>query len=62
MVTIRLEALGARYGRKLRLEGVTTPAFKGGDIVAVIGPNAAGKSTLFRRIAGPSAGARRSPS
>lgn len=52
MVTIRLEALGARYGTGLRLRDVTTPAFEGGDIVAVIGPNAAGKSTLFRRIAG----------
>lgn len=52
MVTIRFEALGARYGTSLRLRDVTTPAFEGGDIVAVIGPNAAGKSTLFRRIAG----------
>jgi iron complex transport system ATP-binding protein len=27
MVMIRFDAIGARYGRKLRLEGVTTPAF-----------------------------------
>ena len=52
MVTIRLEALGARYGRNLLLRDVTTPSFAGGDVVAVIGPNAAGKSTLFKRIAG----------
>ncbi len=52
MVTIRLETLGARYGRRLLLEDVTTPAFRGGDMVAVIGPNAAGKSTLFKRVAG----------
>lgn len=52
MVTIRLESLGARYGKSLRLQNVTTPAFKSGDVVAVIGPNAAGKSTLFKRIAG----------
>ena len=52
MVAIRLEGLGARYGRKLLLQDVTTPAFAGGEIVAVIGPNAAGKSTLFKRIAG----------
>lgn len=52
MVTIRLDALGARYGRTLRIQGVTTPAFAGGEVVAVIGPNAAGKSTLFKRIAG----------
>ena len=52
MVAIRLEGLGARYGRKLLLQDVTTPAFAGGEVVAVIGPNAAGKSTLFKRIAG----------
>lgn len=52
MVTIRLESLGARYGGKPVLDDVTTPPFTGGDLVAVIGPNAAGKSTLFRRIAG----------
>jgi len=52
MVTIRLERLGARYGKKLLLQDVTTPAICGGEVVAVIGPNAAGKSTLFKRIAG----------
>lgn len=52
MVAIRLEGLGARYGRKLLLQDVSTPAFAGGEVVAVIGPNAAGKSTLFKRIAG----------
>lgn len=51
MTTIQFQGLGARYGGKLRLEGVTTPAFADGDVVAVIGPNAAGKSTLFKRIA-----------
>jgi iron complex transport system ATP-binding protein len=34
------------------LSGITTPVMKGGEITAVIGPNAAGKSSLFRRIAG----------
>jgi iron complex transport system ATP-binding protein len=52
VVAIRLEGLGARYGKKLLLQGVTTPALVGGEVVAVIGPNAAGKSTLFKRIAG----------
>jgi iron complex transport system ATP-binding protein len=52
MVTIRLQALGARHGNRLVVDGVTTPAFRGGEMVAVVGPNAAGKSTLFKRIAG----------
>jgi iron complex transport system ATP-binding protein len=52
VVAIRLEGLGARYGKRLLLQDVTTPAFAGGEMVAVIGPNAAGKSTLFKRVAG----------
>jgi iron complex transport system ATP-binding protein len=52
MVTIRLVDLGALHGNRLVLSGVTTPHLSGGQVVAVIGPNAAGKSTLFKRIAG----------
>lgn len=52
MVSISLDDIGAYYGRRLTVSGVTTPAFAAGEIVAVIGPNAAGKSTLFKRMAG----------
>lgn len=52
MVTIQLENLGARYGQRTIITGVTTSTFSGGQVVAVVGPNAAGKSTLFKRIAG----------
>ncbi len=52
MVTIRLDGLGAFHGPRLVLSDVSTPTFRGGEVVAVIGPNAAGKSTLFKRIAG----------
>ncbi|TPW27896.1 ABC transporter ATP-binding protein [Martelella alba] len=52
MVELRLENIGARYGHRLAVSGITTPRLNGGEVVAVIGPNAAGKSTLFRRIAG----------
>ena len=52
MVSLQLSGLGASYGKKNAIEGFDTPAFLGGQIVAVIGPNAAGKSTLFKRIAG----------
>lgn len=52
MVKIQLENLGARYGQREIISGVTTATFTGGQVVAVVGPNAAGKSTLFKRIAG----------
>lgn len=52
MVAIQLRDIGAYYGNKLTISGVSTPSIAAGEIVAVIGPNAAGKSTLFKRIAG----------
>ncbi|GEN27761.1 ferrichrome ABC transporter [Halovibrio variabilis] len=52
MVTLQLNAVSARYGRRQILDEITTPGFSGGEIVALLGPNAAGKSTLFRRILG----------
>ncbi|MBZ9558293.1 MULTISPECIES: ABC transporter ATP-binding protein [unclassified Modicisalibacter] len=52
MVTLTLDGLSARYGRRQILAGITTPPFTGGQVVALLGPNAAGKSTLFRRILG----------
>jgi iron complex transport system ATP-binding protein len=52
MVTLTLDGLGAGYGPRTILSGVSVPALRGGELVAVLGPNAAGKSTLFRRIAG----------
>ncbi len=52
MVTLQLKNLGARHGTGLTVEGVSTPVLSAGTLTAVIGPNAAGKSTLFKRIAG----------
>ncbi|MFC3164893.1 ABC transporter ATP-binding protein [Ciceribacter thiooxidans] len=51
MVAIRLEGLGARYGRAQVFEGISTDRLPGGELTAVVGPNAAGKSTLFKRVA-----------
>lgn len=52
MVSLKLDGLGARYGRTEIFAGITTDWLKGGELTALIGPNAAGKSTLFKRIAG----------
>ncbi|WP_447554306.1 ABC transporter ATP-binding protein [Vreelandella sp. EE22] len=52
MVTLTLDHVSARYGRRTIIDDVTTPTFQGGQVVALLGPNAAGKSTLFRRILG----------
>lgn len=47
------------YGARQVLHGVTLPDIPGGSVVAVIGPNAAGKSTLMKVLAGllPASGA-----
>lgn len=52
MVALALQDVGARYGRTTVLANVTMDMLEAGSITAVIGPNAAGKSTLFKRIAG----------
>lgn len=52
MVTLTLKGVGASYASQQILTDITTPTFSAGDFIAVIGPNAAGKSTLFKRIAG----------
>jgi iron complex transport system ATP-binding protein len=52
VATLQLNDVGVRYGKREVLSGITTPMLKGGEVTAVIGPNAAGKSSLLRRIAG----------
>ncbi|MEC9483005.1 MAG: ABC transporter ATP-binding protein [Halomonas sp.] len=52
MVTLQLDRLSASYGRQAILTEISTPKLRGGQVVALLGPNAAGKSTLFRRIFG----------
>lgn len=52
MVTLATEAITASFGPRQVLRGVSLPTCRGGEIIALIGANAAGKSTLLRRIAG----------
>ena len=57
MVSLALDQIGARYGRRQILTDASTPEIAGGSLTALVGANAAGKSTLFRRIAGQLKGA-----
>ena len=52
MVTLRLNNISMKYGNMKVVSGVTTTLIPSGTLTAVIGPNAAGKSSLFKRIAG----------
>jgi len=52
MVALALKDVGASYGRVTVLSKVGIDLLQSGSVTAVIGPNAAGKSTLFKRIAG----------
>lgn len=56
MVSLQLTHVEARYGRKIIYTDASTPELEGGHLTALVGANAAGKSTLFRRIAGQLAG------
>lgn len=56
MVSLELAGVEARYGRKVVYADASTPEIVGGRLTALVGANAAGKSTLFRRIAGQLAG------
>jgi len=50
-VRLRVDELSVRYGDILALRKVTTAA-RAGRVTAVVGPNAAGKSTLLRACIG----------
>lgn len=47
-----VRGLGASYGARRVLRGVDLPLLTPGSVTALLGSNAAGKSTLLRRIAG----------
>jgi iron complex transport system ATP-binding protein len=49
---LAVEGLGVTYGRRRVLEVGSPPPFRAGEVTALIGPNAAGKSTFLRAVAG----------
>jgi iron complex transport system ATP-binding protein len=59
MKGLAIEDLSVSYGRRPVLRDVTVASLRPGTVTALLGPNASGKSTLLRSIAGlkqPSAG------
>ncbi len=56
MVSLTATGLDVSYGNRAVLRGVSLPELRGGEVTALLGPNAAGKSTLFRRLVGQLAG------
>lgn len=50
--TLQVHALHAGYTGKPVIKGLTLPAFASGKVIVLTGPNAAGKSTLLRAMAG----------
>lgn len=52
MTGLSTQALSMHYGSRSVLQDIHLPALLPGTITALIGPNAAGKSTLLRGIAG----------
>ena len=50
--SLRIEGLSASYGARKVIKGLTLAPLPAGEITALVGPNAAGKSTLLRALAG----------
>lgn len=49
---LSVEALRVGYGRRVVIEDLSLAALRPGTLTALVGPNAAGKSTLLRGMAG----------
>jgi len=49
---LNIQKLCARYERHTVLDGFSPPTFEAGRVAGIAGPNAAGKSTLVKALAG----------
>lgn len=49
---LTVEHLNVGYGRRRIIEDLSLPSITGGTVTALVGPNAAGKTTLLRALAG----------
>ncbi|MFT0860699.1 ABC transporter ATP-binding protein [Ancylobacter sp. G4_0304] len=49
---LHVEGLHVGYGRRTVIENLSLPDIAGGGVTALVGPNAAGKTTLLRALAG----------
>jgi iron complex transport system ATP-binding protein len=51
-IVLQVESLSTGYRNRPVIRNITLPPIKAGEITALVGPNAAGKSTLLRALAG----------
>ncbi|HZX82443.1 MAG TPA: ABC transporter ATP-binding protein [Reyranella sp.] len=49
---LHIDGLSVGYGSRRIIDNLTLPAISGGSVTALVGPNAAGKTTLLRGLAG----------
>src|SRR5690606_25672162 len=52
MATLQVSDIHTGYPKKKVIDGLTLPPLVSGEVTVLTGPNAAGKSTLLRAIAG----------
>ncbi|MDY3126879.1 MAG: ABC transporter ATP-binding protein [Corynebacterium sp.] len=52
VISLELSQVGTGYGRTRIVDNLTTSPLHGGKVVGLLGPNASGKSTLIKTIAG----------
>lgn len=52
MTSFHIEGVCAGYGRARIIEGLSLALLSGGKVVGLLGPNASGKSTLLKSVAG----------